>query len=241
MNLRSATYQAIKSSVLRYPQIKDSLNAQARFIAATPTAYKSQDFYLTTLERLVTSVYKGNIGGDFIDVMSSLIQGQLTDAYKQAWKDEGNEGDLPDYLEQAAEEAILGQYDHVDDFYESIVDARVDETPLEPLLSRCQLWALRWTEAYNDAVRLIAVEEGENLVWRLGGTIEHCTICSALDGIVARASVWDDLNVKPQNAPNPILDPSKGGCGGWNCDCSLEITSQRSSPKAFDLILNIVS
>lgn len=225
----------VKAIVRECPEVYARLRGRARWMAADAQPYKTQDFYLNALERLVRSLYNNDIGGEFVDVMASLIQGQLTDAYEQAWKDDGDDGPLPEYLSQAAEEAILSEFDYVDQLFRDIIDARLDETPIEPLLTRCELWANKWTGAYNDGVRLIALENGERLVWRVGDT-EHCETCHQLDGIVAYASTWEELNVQPQNAPNDLLI-----CGGYRCQCALEPTEQRQSPNAYDLILNAVT
>ena len=198
-------------------------------------AYKSYDYMLTQIERLVRSLYNDQIAGEFVDVMANLISGQLWDAYSKAWAEEGTGGEVPEYLVASYDAAVLAQYSFVDQYYRDIVDARLDKTPLEPLIARAQLWANRWNEAYNEAVRLITVDSGGNLEWKLGATEEHCPECAALDGMVARASDWDILGVKPQNAPN-----SKISCEGWRCDCSLLPTKKRRSPGAYGRIEEIL-
>lgn len=239
----------IKTLIHRFPAVVPHLKGEAKWIYDTIVSkktilyygvnigtYKTTEFFEQTLTRLVNNVYDGYISGEFIDVMANLISGQLTQAYEQAWADEGNEGELPDYLTESVESMILNQYEHVDQFYRDIVDARVDETPINPLLARVPLWAVRWDEAYNTATLLIASNEGGNLEWKLGETEEHCETCSALNGIVARASEWEELGVYPQSAPNEMLE-----CGGWKCDCDLVPTDKRRSPKAFDSIMSITS
>jgi len=203
----------------------------AEYINATET--KTYDYFLAQLERLIRSVYNGNLGGEFIDITANLISGQIYQAVNQAWLDSGMDGELPDYLNQLAESIILGQYDHVDQLYRDIVDARVDGTPIGPLLARAPLWANRWNEAYNQALQAITAEMGGRLIWKLGATETHCETCAALDGIVAFATEWDELGVKPQSAPNDALE-----CGGWRCDCTLLPTDQRRSPDAYGRIMN---
>jgi len=184
------------------------------------------------IEGLVNGVYNGNIGGQFIDTLANIISGQLTQAYRQAWEDEGmTDYFAPDYLSESLEAMILGQYDYVDQFYRDIIDARVDGTSVEPLLARAKLWANRWNEAYNEAVRLITLQGGGNLVWEYGDA-EHCNTCLSLNGIVARASEWDTLGVKPQG---DMLE-----CGGWNCKCALVSTDKRRSPNAYGRIEEIL-
>lgn len=196
-----------------------------------PTEYKTYDYMLKQIEGLVKGVYSGNIGGAFIDTMANLISGQLTQAYEQAWKDEEGEGELPDYLAASLEAAILSQYDYVDSYYKDIVDARVDNTPIDPLLFRATLWAQRWTESYNEAIRLITLDRGGNMEWTLGATEQHCPECAGLNGKVMSAKEWGLIGVKPQNAPNDRLT-----CGGWQCDCSLSPTDKRRTAGAYGKI-----
>lgn len=235
MNVQAQTIRAVVS---RFPAVLSSLAPKARWIyhAAHPAAYKTAGYMQSTIERMVRNVYNGNMGGEFIDVMANLISGQLRQAFRQAWKDEEGEGNLPDYLDTALEEMVLSEYEHVDGYYRGIVDARVDKTPIDPLLFRAGLWANRWTDAYEQARHLITMENGGNEEWVLGETEQHCPECAALNGIVARASEWDQLGVHPQQPPNDILT-----CGGWQCDCRREPTDKRRSPKAYNTILNIVS
>lgn len=229
------TSHIIRLVVKAVPGVLPLLSPRAVcYVWGIDPACKTQGYFQATIEHMVQKVYDGNMGGEFIDIMANLIQGQLTDAYNQAWEEDGNVLPLPDYLEQSVQSAILQQYDYVDQYYRDIVDARVDGTPLDPLLARASLWANRWTEAYNEAMRLIAVEMGGKLMWQMGATEKHCESCSQLDGIVAYASEWEEAAVKPQSAPNSSLV-----CGGWNCDCSLQPTDQRRSPNALDSIMNI--
>ena len=201
---------------------------------------------LNTIERLVTSVYNGNMGGDFVDIMQSLITGQMTQAYQQAWEDSGETSfSLPDYLQSALQATIIEQadFDFIYGFYQDIINARVDKTPIDPLLARAELWAQRYTEAYNDAVHLMELENGGKEEWVLGDTEQHCWICRSLNGIVMYAHEWEELGIEPQNAPNPILSLSNGdenGCGGWRCDCRKQPTDRRRTPKGFNTVLNLI-
>lgn len=235
MNIRVSSIRAIAS---RLPAVIPLLSDKARYIIASAraTEYKTYDYYLSTLQNLVESVYNGYTGGGFIDIMANLISGQLSQAFRQAWTDDGDGGAFPDYLQPPLEDMILSEYDHVDGFYRDIVDARVDELPIDGLLARCPLWAQRWIEAYNLAVSLIVKQAGGNLMWELGATEQHCPECAALNGIVARASEWEALGVRPQGAPNALLT-----CGGWQCDCKLSPTDKRRSPDAYGRIMDIVS
>lgn len=229
-------YNFIRDAIITVPNVKPLLSDKARFMLYVPEQYKTFDFMLLNIKRLVTGLYNNMLGGEFIDVMANIISGQLTQAYQQALEDQGfTDFFLPDYLQASLDAMILKQYAYVDGYFRAIIDARVDGTSLDPLLARAELWAQRYTEAYNEATRLIVLKGGGNLVWTLGATEQHCPECAALDGIVAWASEWDTLGVRPQNAPNDKLT-----CGGWRCDCSLSPTSKRRSPNAYGRIEEIL-
>lgn len=222
----------IRQVVATFPEVRTYLSGRSRWSLYKPTEYKTVDYMENAIEGLVNGVYNGNIGGQFIDTLANIISGQLTQAYRQAWEDEGmTDYFAPDYLSESLEAMILNQYDYVDQFYRDIIDARVDGTSVEPLLARAKLWANRWNEAYNEAVRLITLQGGGNLVWEYGDA-EHCNTCLSLNGIVARASEWDTLGVKPQG---DMLE-----CGGWNCKCALVSTDKRRSPNAYGRIEEIL-
>lgn len=197
--------------------------------------YKTYDYMLGVIERLVRGVYNGNVGGDFVDALGNLLTGQITQAFRQAYEDEGFTDMFPPEYLQTALDAMLTQhvnFDWIYQYYKDIVDARVDETSIQPLLARASLWANRYNEAYSAAMLSIQIANGGKLVWELGETEQHCTTCAALDGIVAYASEWELSGCKPQAAPNGALE-----CGGWQCDCKLSPTTKRRSPNAFDRIM----
>lgn len=222
----------IRQVVATFPEVRTYLSGRSRWSLYKPAEYKTVDYMENAIEGLVNGVYNGNIGGQFIDTMANIISGQLTQAYRQAWEDEGmTDYFAPDYLSESLEAMILNQYDYVDQFYRDIVDARVDGTSVSPLLARAKLWANQWNAAYNEAVRLITLQGGGNLVWEYGDA-EHCNTCLSLNGIVARADEWDTLGVKPQG---DMLE-----CGGWNCKCALVSTDKRRSPNAYGRIEEIL-
>lgn len=246
---------AIRQTIKAFPAVVPHLKGRARWVAFSysgftpvpmPPGYiefewfKTAEFFQSTLDRLVSSVYGGSLGGSFIDIMANLISGQLTQAYEQAWTDEGSEGEIPSYLLTSLEEMILGQYEHVDQYYRDIVDARIDGTPIDPLLSRAADWAHQWDVAYKEAVQLIRLENGGNLEWRKGATESGCATCAGLDGVVMSAREWQELDVHPRGYPNNKLDCEGGGPVN-NCDCELVPTDKRRSPKAYDTVLNLVT
>lgn len=228
----------IRDVVSRIPAILPHLRGRARWIASAHVSseeYKTADQMQGRIENLVKALYKGTItAASFVDSMAALISRQITLAYREAWNDEGDGGKIPDYLTSASDEAILAQFDFVDQYARDIVDASVDKTPIDPLLSRAALWANRYTENYNNAVALIALQNGGKLEWVYGDT-DHCETCQSLNGIVAFASEWNEIGVKPQTAPNDMLE-----CGGWKCQCYLEPTDKRRTKNAVEKIRVII-
>ncbi len=227
------TAQIIRAAVKYYPQLTPHLSGRARWIAATaPREIKTEDAFNRSIDNLVKRLYNGGDIGDFIDGMAELIQQQLTRAYNAAWRNSGEELPLPDYLATALEDAILGQYDFVDGYAADIVQAAKDGAPIDPLLSRAELWAAQYGTAYDEAARLIALENGDNLKWELGATEQHCNSCASLDGVVAPAKLWEELGVHPKDGPNDKLD-----CGGWRCDCKCDPTDEKATPGAREIIM----
>ena len=215
------------------------LTVITRFPAVIPYLggwfYKSFDFYLRTIQNLVRNLYDGYIGGEFISTLRNLILGQLSDAFETAARD--NELlQITQPMFNRMMEMVSSEQSYVEGFYQAVVDARVDKTPIDPLLSRAETWARRWHDAYNEATRMIEVEKGGRLMWKLGATEEHCSTCFALNGKIAFASEWEMAGIRPQSPPNPILE-----CGGWRCDCMLVPTSKRRSPGVLGTLFDIAA
>lgn len=230
--MKDLIIRAIETTIKRYPAVLPHLTKDVFEVLGL----KTYDYMLANISRMVSNVYTGNMGGEFVDIMGALIRGQMRDAYRTAYADAGFADALPDWLQSDLEimQTEQASFDFIYQYYKDIIDARVDGTPLQPLLDRVPLWANRYNEAVSRANMTIQAKLGGRLVWRLGETEEHCTTCAALNGIVAFASEWELSGVKPQNAPNPHLE-----CQGWRCDCSLEPTDKRRSPNAWDRIMGV--
>ena len=233
--------EIIVKAVDAVPAVLPHLGTRARYLygSVKPSEYKTYEYMLAQVGRLVTSVYKNNLGGEFIDLMANLISGQLTQAYEQAYQDEGYTDALPEYLTTSLEAMILNQYEYVDQFFRDIIDARIDETPIDPLLVRAQMWANQWNAAYKEAQMLIRLQGGGNLIWRKGATEHGCVTCANLDGIVMSAKEWDEIGVHPRGYPNPKLECEGGGPSN-NCDCTLEPTEQRRTAGAYGRVEEII-
>jgi len=239
-------YKFIRDALKFTPQILPFLSGKARsfyYASVKFYAYKSYDDMLSKIQSLVKNTYRGNVSTvDFTDRMSSIIGGQLRNAYNTAWIDEGMNADntsaaLPDYLEEPLLQAIADQTDSsfAYQYFKDIMAARSDGSPIDPLLSRAELWANQWNTAYENATSLITLQNGGREMWVLGETEQHCPECNALNGIVAFASEWDELGVYPKNPPNDNLT-----CGGWRCDCSRVATDKKRSRNAYNRIKAIV-
>ena len=232
----------IREAVKLVPQVVPFLKGRARlmyFGLIEFEEYKSYEDMLSRIQSLVKSTYAGKVGTvEFTDRMTSIIGGQLRNAYNTAWINEGMNDDetsaqLPDYLEESLLDMIEVQTDsnYSYQFFTDIMKARSDKTPIDPLLSRAELWAGQWNTAYENATSLITLNNGGREEWILGATEEHCPECAALNGIVALASEWEKLNVRPKNPPNDNLT-----CGGWRCDCQRVATDKKRSRNAYNRI-----
>ena len=220
----------------RYPGIIPHLKGKARWIAYAyqPHAHetKTVDFYLRTMQGLIRSLYNGDIGGEFIDIMANLISGQLRQAYISGAADAGLlEIELTGEMENELQGFILAEFDYVDNIFRDIINARIDETTIDPLLARAKLWANRWNEVYNSAKHAVMLAFGGKEMWVIGATEDHCISCMPLNGIVAFASEWEASGFKPQGK---MLD-----CGGWNCKCELIPTNARRSNKPAERLAKI--
>jgi hypothetical protein len=238
--------KAIQQAVKMYPDVLPHLDRRARYIAAlgSPIAIKTYDELLAFMESTIRDLYIGKLGTlEFTDDVARALAGHVTDAYDTAWRDSADEEEeQPDWFIESRDVFIenTADMDYIYSFFEDIMEARDDKDPLLPLLDRAKLWANRWNEAYSEAVKVIALQNGTKLKWVEGDTTEKCDVCLALNGIIAPAALWDELDVKPQSAPNPALDKENGGCGGWRCQCYFEETDEKQTRGARARILQAI-
>ena len=98
------------------------------------------------------------------------------------------------------------------------------------IAARVRIWANKRLEALNIGKLFKTPPPGEDeprYTWRLGATERHCSDCLRLNGQTHTASEWTRAGIRPQS---PDLE-----CGGWNCDCSLELTDTASEGFTFGL------
>ena len=232
----------VRATVTVVPAVKPYLKGKAlAFVWNIDPAFKTEEYFQSTVEHLIQQVYGGNMGGEFVDIMQSLITGQLTDAVNQAWSDDGNTDELPDYLNELLNQSISDNtdFDLIYGLYKDTVDARVDQSGTDDLMNRADMWAHQWDATYNSATLAINTNTGGKGQWVKGQTEKGCDTCARLDGIVAYFSEWDQLGVHPQGYPNDKLECEGGGPAN-NCDCEIQPTDQRRSPDALTTIMNIV-
>ncbi len=230
--------------MLKYARrVVDTLPAVKAYLSDESLAaieyIKTYDYFLGRVSGLVRRAHGGEVGTvEFSNAMSELINGQMRNAYNTAWFDSDLGGEtsaqLPDYLEESLSNFIASQsnmqWSYM--YYADIQKARAGMGTLDSLISRASLWATRWNEAYSEAMKLITMRAGGRLMWVEGDTEDKCEVCKSLDGIVAYASLWDELNVRPQHAPNNKLQ-----CGGWKCGCYFLPTNKRQTKDAKKKIL----
>jgi hypothetical protein len=203
---------------------------------------KTYDFFLSTIQKLVKSVYQGNLDNEFITIMYHLIDGQLRDAYQTALDDAGLSPDeVTETMKQQLDGMIAEQQQYVEGYYNDIVSARVDGKPIDSLLSHADIWANQWKATNNAATLEVTKELGGKLEWVLGATEEHCNTgdhdrpgigCQNLSGMVLFAREWEQAGIAPQT--------KQTNCGGWRCDCSLVPTNKRRTYGGLNKLMDMM-
>jgi hypothetical protein len=199
--------------------------------------FKTQSAYQLHAWAYMREFFTGGVDAfGFIDLMAAEIDNQLTRAWhegaaavgvEQADMTEDDDRELADlitteqnYLDGVAGdiEAFIAEGGHTDAEFGARFKARA------------AMWANGYASAVSDAKLWFG--DKEKLEWVFGDT-DHCTTCLALNGIVAWAREWDEVDVKPQGS---MLE-----CGGYNCQCQLVPTDKRRTARAMDKIIGIIS
>lgn len=158
------------------------------------------------------------------------MQAAIGRGIANAWEVGASEGGItPDEYstdeQKALAEFLTTQYESVGEFGVYIVSHnKKSGKPLEPLLSRAEMWVNQYESARMRAAAMAA--GNEKRVWTLGATKVHCPSCKKLEGIVKRYSFWLE-HVMPRSAPNDGLE-----CGGYRCQCELRKTRKPTTPGA---------
>lgn len=164
------------------------------------------------------------------DAIIGAISHDLADAWNQGALSCGiKEEELTAEELNAREVFVNGQMVYVFDFASVVVETGNDhrESPrdrsfnLGPLMSRGEVWANRWPEAFTMGKTMACANQ--KLKWVLGEA-EHCSSCLKLNGKVKRASFWQDKGILPRVAGAGYLE-----CKGWRCQCNLVETEDSLS------------
>lgn len=214
--------QTIVTLVSKYPAVIHHLNKEA---------LKTYAFYASSIRDLTKKFYDDKINYlDFVSSMENLIVAQLRLAWFEGMEANGlSEEDMTPEWAKILREIIMSEQDHVADFALAIERAKRADEPLDPLMSRADLWGNRYNDVVNQA-KMLTAEDGDKLEWVYGDT-DHCETCLSLNGIVAYASEWAASAYHPQRPPNELLD-----CGGWRCQCSLVPTKKRRTRNAAEVL-----
>ena len=194
--------------------------------------FKTLDYFLRVLLAWVNDLYNGSTSeAEFVDRLAELIDQQLTRAWNEGMRANGLDPiqDMTEEYQQQLQDIIASEYSYVDQFARDIA---AHSGTLPQFQSRAQLWANRYNDVVNQS-KLATADGKDRYEWVYGDT-DHCETCASLNGLVATAKEWDISGFKPQSAPNDMLT-----CGGWKCQCRLEPTDKRRSPKVLDTLLNL--
>lgn len=213
----------------RLPAVVPHLRGRALWLALAGEELKTVDSYYRAMRGIIDALYSGVISDvEFRNELAGIISRELNQAVQQAF----DESDIGAYgpILTALENMIQAEYSFIHQLGDEILHANQSQSGAAQFYSRAQVWANRWNDAYNMAKRMIAELFGERMEW-VYGDAEHCDTCRSLNGIVAYAKEWDELNVYPGSPPNGSLD-----CGGWRCQCSLVPTDAKKTRGAISRI-----
>lgn len=186
--------------------------------------YKTLASYQLNLRASTRGLWSGAFDIDqALDNMFTSIDRGLPQAWQEGASECGVAMDelTPDERTKLAQ-AIANEKNHVFSFLEWVeANNKENGGTLASVYSRLDVWINRYRDLINQAKTLACGDM--KMVWVLGPT-EHCSTCAKLAGKVKRGSYWQ-AHVMPQNPPNSKLE-----CGGWNCQCTLQPTSDRASP-----------
>ena len=124
----------------------------------------------------------------------------------------------------AMQSALFNQTSYINGFLMFVEDnSKASGGKWSTVAARTNTWVNRYNDIVNQAkVSACADQKLEWVFNALGVTKNPCNTCqNKLNGKVKRASYWERVGVRPQNAPNPMLD-----CSGWNCLCDLVPTDK---------------
>jgi hypothetical protein len=191
--------------------------------AIDAVAVKTYDFFLRVLARDVRALYADRIThAEFVDGLADLLEQQMRRAWNEGMRANGRDPqrDMTPDWESIFQNIVIEQFAYIDNFADAIIAGRMAESGVDQFIARVPLWANNYTSTVNTSI-LVTGHRDAGYVWRLGRTEKHCPTCAGLNGIVATAEQWLEkagMGVEPQG--DALI------CGGWNCDCRIEITDE---------------
>lgn len=190
-------------------------------LAVKVDTVKTQAYFQRALWDYTRKFHAGDMDvSAFLDKFIALVEDQARRAWNEGMRNVGQDPARMGIPQRARLQEIINQeFNHVLDFASEIEDAKNAGKPVDPFKSRVSLWANRYPNIVNEAQAFCAPYD--RYQWKYGDTVQHCSSCAALNGIVATGEQWRMSGVMPQNPPNPRLE-----CGGWKCRCRLVPTTE---------------
>lgn len=182
-------------------------------------AAKDMGYYADEIERNVRNRFEGKTtDAEFIALMGFLIGAQLRRAAREAMRDmdvEAADVELENELARLQEE----EKGHVRELLAAILAALAIGASFETLRWRVNLWKYRYLDMYNRTLIILGRTRGKRLIWRYGATEKHCRDCAHYEGQIKTAVEWDEIYRLFGHRPQSHTL----ACGGWQCDCRLEV------------------
>jgi len=186
-----------------------------------------EDNYRRELHKLARMVWEGvDYFVPVTDLWNYSAPQAVSDYHRRAWIQGAKEvGFSPADFTPADNMALamlqVGHTSRLPDLYQWIVaHDKAHGGDINVIFSRLDLWVNALEQTQSVAKERFGSDK--KLKWELGATEKHCASCLKLNGHVHRASQWQAADVRPQS---PSLE-----CGGWRCDCSLEVTDEPCTP-----------
>ncbi len=186
--------------------------------------------YYNAMLRAVVGLFNRKIDEfEFVGRISDIIRDQMRRAYNEGLRRIGID---PKNMTSAMQAELSALITNEETFALALAADILKQRDIEgatsaQFKSRLEVWRNRYDDVANRAAVTGAEKKGYNLEWRIGATEKSCKTCLKLNGKVATAAQWRISQYKPQSPPNAELE-----CGGWRCDCKLDVTDRAATVPA---------
>lgn len=188
---------------------------------------KTVDAFRRSVRSAIRGLWNSTLDvSDFTDALTSAIERQYRNAWTEGAKACGiSAGELTDDEQIKLQEFITNDVGYIPGLASAVVNAdKASGGALQPFFDRAELWVNRYPMVRNAGQVMACADQ--KMVWVLGRTEKHCTSCAGYAGKVYRGSVW-----RKYLEPLGKLPRQQGlECHGFNCDCNLEVTTERATP-----------